>query len=174
MDLTHTFVPGAGWHRREDDHVPTAAEVNRWNEHGMGHDAINRMILIRARATRMGVYGECLACRGEGQVYPDDATKVAAEAWKPTPVPTGEWWQVWETVSEGSPVTPAFASATDLVNHLVANGDAWDQKRGDGGWSRASAEKFVRSGWAPSLISTSTADGGLVVAPRDHDVLAGN
>ena len=33
------------------------------------------------------------------------------------------WWQVYETVSEGTPVTPAFATAEELIDYLVANGD---------------------------------------------------
>ena len=39
------------------------------------------------------------------------------------------WFQVWETVSEGTPVTPPFATKEELIDYLVANGDFWDQKR---------------------------------------------
>ena len=78
--------------------------------------------------------------------------------WKP-----GEatWFQVYETVSEGSPVTPPFATREELVEYLVVNGDFWDQKRraeGTSGmpcapWQRADAEAFVFGpGWAPSLV----------------------
>jgi len=71
------------------------------------------------------------------------------------------WWQVYETVSEGTPVTPSFATKEELVEYLVANGDFWDQQRrkeGDsampcGQWSRKAAENFVfGSGWAPSMV----------------------
>lgn len=66
-----------------------------------------------------------------------------------------DWWQVYETVSEGTPVSPAFATPEELIEHLVANGDDWDQQRGNGGWSRKAAEAFVNeAGWAPSFIST--------------------
>lgn len=73
------------------------------------------------------------------------------------------WWQAYETVSEGTPVTPPFATQAELVDYLVANGDEWDQKRGNGGWSREAAESFVGAGWAPSMVIT----GGKVVEPRD-------
>ena len=73
------------------------------------------------------------------------------------------WWQVWETVSEGTPVTPPFATQAELVDYLVEHGDFWQQKRwaegdtfmqpGPPGYSRKAAEAFVMgSGWVPSMI----------------------
>lgn len=62
------------------------------------------------------------------------------------------WFQVWETVSEGTPVTPPFATKEELVDYLVAHGDTWDQKRGDAPWTRENAEAFVGAGWAPSFV----------------------
>lgn len=73
------------------------------------------------------------------------------------------WFQVWETVSEGTPVTPPFATKEELVDYLVEHGDFWQQKRwNDGdrfmqpeapGYSREAAEKFVMgNGWAPSFV----------------------
>ena len=67
--------------------------------------------------------------------------------WKPKQM---TWYQMYETVSEGTPVTPAFKTKKELVEYLVENGDFWDQKRGHGGWKRESAEKFVNIGWSPS------------------------
>lgn len=64
------------------------------------------------------------------------------------------WFQVYETVSEGTPVTPPFATKAELVDYLSTKGDFWDQKRGEGAWDRDAAEKFVGHGWAPSLIVT--------------------
>jgi len=73
------------------------------------------------------------------------------------------WYQVYETVSEGTPVTPPFETKEELVNYLVENGDFWDQKRRREGdsimrcdpWTREQAENFVGVGWAPSFIGTS-------------------
>ncbi len=62
------------------------------------------------------------------------------------------WLQVYETVSEGTPVSPPFATPEELIDYLATHGDFWDQKRGDPAWSRASAEAFVKRGFAPSLI----------------------
>ena len=73
------------------------------------------------------------------------------------------WYQVYETVSEGTPVTPPFETKEELIEYLVKNGDFWDQHRGHGGWERKNAEHFVESEWAPSGILV----GGQVKAPRD-------
>ncbi len=71
------------------------------------------------------------------------------------------WYQVYETVSEGTPVSPPFEKPEELIEYLVENGDFWDQKRREEGtssmpcapWTRKQAESFVLgTGWAPSGI----------------------
>lgn len=63
------------------------------------------------------------------------------------------WFQLYETVSEGTPVSPPFATEDELIEYLVRNGDFWDNHRGTGTYSREAAEAVVRGGWAPSLVS---------------------
>lgn len=77
------------------------------------------------------------------------------------------WWQVYETVSEGTPVTPPFETAEELIDYLCTHGDFWDQNRGSGPWSREAAEKFVGVGWAPSMMMMHTAGGVTIKQPRD-------
>jgi hypothetical protein len=72
--------------------------------------------------------------------------------------------QMYETVSEGTPVSPVFATKQELVGYLCEHGDFWDQKRRndksrpfDFGmpcdpWTRQNAEHFVNSEWACSGI----------------------
>lgn len=76
------------------------------------------------------------------------------------------WFQVWQTVSEGTPVTPPFATQDELIRYLADNGDFWDQKRcredgwetlyggkyGVSAWGASRAEKFVKGRYAPSLV----------------------
>lgn len=71
------------------------------------------------------------------------------------------WYQLYETVSEGTPVTPAFATKEGLADYLAENGDYWDQRRRKEGkslmnckpWGKEQAYKFVMGhGWAPSMI----------------------
>lgn len=76
-------------------------------------------------------------------------------------------FQVYETVSEGTPVTPVFATKAEIIDYLVACGDEWDQSCGSGGWSRENAERFVESEWAPSMMVTVSKSGTTVRQPRD-------
>jgi hypothetical protein len=78
-----------------------------------------------------------------------------------------EWYQVYETVSEGTPVTPPFATKEELIDYLVEHGDFWDQRRGDGGWSRENAESFVKDEYAPSFIVVNSGGAVDIRAPRD-------
>lgn len=123
----------------------TADQVNEWqrNARGFGHDAINRHILIEARAKRLGVWGWCPRCEGDGSVYESDALKKLAEDWRATEPPTGEGYQVWETVSEGSPISPVFKTPEECVAWLVRQG-----------YSKTAAENFVKMGWVPSMVMT--------------------
>lgn len=79
------------------------------------------------------------------------------------------WYQVYETVSEGTPVTPPFATKEEIVEYLVANGDFWDQDSWNKrftepiyfdaqqpGWNRDSAQRFVDAEWCPSALVNST------------------
>ena len=91
------------------------------------------------------------------------------------------WFQLWETVSEGTPVSPPFATKEELVSYLAEHGDFWDQKRcmepdwsrlwggfpSKSGWGLERATAFVNAGWAPSMIVVDgqAIDGKLAVQP---------
>ena len=58
------------------------------------------------------------------------------------------WYQVYETVSEGTPVTPAFPDQEELIDYLVCHGTFWDKT----GYKREVAEIFVlETQYAPSI-----------------------
>ncbi len=59
------------------------------------------------------------------------------------------WLQLYETVSEGTPVSPAFATQEELIEYLATHGDDWGHGTP---YSKDAAERMVRGGWAPSLI----------------------
>lgn len=162
-DFTHTWTPGKGSKKKDPPYYPTPKEVNDWSIGGMGHDSINCWIVIKAELHRLRLPSTCPICKGKGEMWSSQKAKRRCAAWRPKEPPKGDWWQVWETVSEGSAVTPAFATRAELVNYLVKYGDAWDQKRGDGGWTRENAESFVEAAWAPSMIGHA----GKLHQPRD-------
>lgn len=123
----------------------TAAEINAENTRGgmHGHDAINRMLLVAFRCDRLGIKADCAQCAGQGDIGTDEQRK-AIEDWKGAEPPSGDGWQIWETVSEGSPVSPVFPTRDALIEALVKDGH-----------SRKAAENFAESKWAPSMVMSS-------------------
>jgi hypothetical protein len=163
-DFTRSFSREDGWQEINPVPRPTAAEVNEWSLAGFGHDSINAMIVIRARCERDGVSETCPSCDGHGSHEAYAGQRAEAEAWEPTEPPAGDGWQLWETVSEGSPISPVFASAGDLA--------AWmsNPERGKDWVPPAVAAKFVAEGWAPSLIGspeTGIVSGVEVIGSQD-------
>ncbi len=88
----------------------------------------------------------CSACEGEGTCYP----KVE--------IPTGEWYQYWEDISEGSPQSPPFATKEELARWLTENERLFTgRKQSYEAWMA-----FIDKGWAPSF---ALARGELIAGP---------
>lgn len=94
--------------------------------------------LLKAAGLDPEKWGTCPVCKGEAC---DPAHQQAYEAWKRTDPPTGEGWQLWETVSEGSPVSPVFPTRDGFIHYLR-----------DEGYSEQAAQRFTEDGWAPSGV----------------------
>ena len=152
MDFTHTWAKGSGWTKKPGNPVPTAAEVNEWSHHGFGHDGINQYICVEARAKRLGVYGKCEHCGGAGHTFRDEAHRAANEAWESSEPPEGPGWQMWETTSEGSPISPVFETPEKLARWLAETGAS---SFGDSGASFTQWLGMIKAGWAPSMIAGS-------------------
>lgn len=118
----------------------------------LGHDAIDRWRAAAAIIKAAGLpqsWGKCETCSGKGEVATDEQ-RAAHEAWERTEPPAGDGWQLWETVSEGSPISPVFGTDEELarwmgVNDCTVNGPMRDFD---------AALRFVRAGWAPSFMSS--------------------
>ncbi len=128
---------GNCWLPESNGYMPTADEVNEWARRGMGHDSINQSICVKARAERLGVYGLCDACAGEGLVWSNADAKAAHDAFENFEPPIGEGFQLWETTSEGSPASPVFDSLDALAEWCAANATTF-------GSGRASKEDWIR------------------------------
>lgn len=149
-DLTHTFGVINRWQPKVPAVVPTPEEVNLWSiSGGMGHDAINCYCVVRAECKRLGVAECCEHCAGAGEIWPSVEAKKAAEDWQPAPPPEGAGYQIWETVSEGSPISPVFSTPEDLAKHMATT--TWGAGKG------TSVEQwlaFIKGpGWAPSMVA---------------------
>jgi hypothetical protein len=68
------------------------------------------------------------------------------------PPPEGEGWQVWETVTEGSPISPVFPTREALIDWLCSPAYAWGISHP---LTREQAENFVSNAWAPSMVYTN-------------------
>lgn len=146
-DFTHTWSSEDGWQPKEPPVTPTAEQVNDWSLRGFGHDGINAHAVIKARCKREGVGVTCPTCQGHATVEKYPGQRAEAEAWEPTDPPKGDGWQLWETVSEGSPISPVFVTAQGLAEWMS------DPTRGRNWVPQEVAAKFIADGWAPSFVS---------------------
>lgn len=135
------FNPNWRDNKNEGVTPPAALDVNLWSLTGMGHDAINQWICIREKCKRLNYPLHCEHCKGEGDLWPSEEAKALYENWEKVEPPTGEGWQMWETVSEGSPVSPVFADKELFVNWLIEQG-----------YSEGAAEQFAEVGHAFSMM----------------------
>lgn len=112
---------GNGWLPFNNGRMPTAEEVNVWARGSMGHDSCNQWICVEARAKRLGVYGMCPFCNGEGALWQSDEIKKLHEEWQSFDPPIGEGYQLWETTTEGSPKSPVFKTLDELCGWTEGN-----------------------------------------------------
>ncbi len=128
----------------------------------MGHDSIDKWRAEKKIIAAAGMpenWGICAACDGEGNIWDSPADKIAADAWHPSEPPAGEGYQIWETVSEGSPISPVFATPEELARYMA--GTRWGA---DHGSSYETWLRFITGpGWAPSM---SIDENGLRTGPN--------
>jgi hypothetical protein len=62
-------------------------------------------------------------------------------------MPKGPWYQLFENVSEGTPLSPPFENKEELIEWLVNNKDYWGHQ-----WTRLQAEGMVKCEYTPSLV----------------------
>lgn len=142
-EFVREWIPGQGWVEKDPPYHPTADEVNAWSRNGMGHDAINRWVCVEARAKRLGVWGVCPACDGHGEIWHSDKVRELADGWYDNErydPPAGDGWQLWEDVTEGSPISPVFATVGEFKEYLIGEG-----------YSEVAVDKFIEMGFSFSM-----------------------
>jgi len=152
-DLTHTWDPEKRWVKKDPVVVPTPEEVAVWGAHTMGHDAINQWVCVKARAKRFGLDKEnkkewdCASCGGEGEIWPDQEAKEKSEKWESQEPPSGPGWQLWETVTEGSPISPVFETPGGLAKWCAKNATIFaDEKLSEQQWLKIIRDDSVEVG----------------------------
>jgi hypothetical protein len=150
-DITHRST-AAGW----TPVVPTPdlspEAVNARYISGLGHDSLNAWVCIQAECARQGKDHRCAACAGEGCFWPTPELQAAYENWERTDPPAGDGYQLWETDTEGSPISPVCATPEALADWLVSH-------RSDEGVTRKGWLTFIQAGgWAPTAIGLHSQD----------------
>ena len=125
-DFTHTWIKGRGWEPILPTPTVTAEQVNTWSLRGFGHDSINSSVVIRAKCERENQPLVCAHCEGHGSAEAYPGQRADAEAWQPTAPPTGDGYQLWQTVSEGGPVSPVFVTPEELADWIRTEGSKFD------------------------------------------------
>ncbi len=145
------FVNSLMWNRMNDLEMRALTVGLAGRDLGGHHDSIDSYSASKAIVKAAGLdekWGICKRCDGNA-CHPD--AQVAWEAWEPTGPPTGEGWQMWETTSEGSPISPVCKSPEVLA--------LWLEENNASTFGRDTATydqwlNMIRSGWAPSAIFT--------------------
>jgi len=106
--------------------------------------------LIEEYYKKMGDKEQCDLCRKYATLSGFNVPSYGCPDFPFTDPPKGEWYQLWETTSEGSPMSPAFETPEELAHWLE------DNKASSFGKETASYDQwleFIReSGWAPSMV----------------------
>lgn len=130
------------WHKD----ARTADDVNAEQHQGgfRSHDCVNRSLLVTFRCERLGIETECPRCAGHGDIA-TAAEREEAGAWVGTGPPEGEGFQLWETTSEGSPVSPVFDSLDALCAYAAEHCTTFASEQVSAeDWRRMLDEGFVR------------------------------
>ena len=86
---------------------------------------------------RNGYEITCPHCKGSGTIYINEEIERLHEEWVPVDPPEGDGYQLWQTTSEGSPVSPVFATLEELCEWCADNATTF-------GTSRATKEEWMQ------------------------------
>jgi hypothetical protein len=144
------------WLKDGNGYLPTPQEVNDWSIGGFGHDSINNWVCVQAKCKRLRVSYKCKDCKGRGHTWPSRQVCNYYNAWRSKEPPTGEGWQMWETTSEGSPMSPVFAAPEELAKWLADTGAS------SFGGGTATYEQWIAMigrGWSMSAVNMNDGRG---------------
>jgi hypothetical protein len=141
------------WLREPNGYLPTPEDVNLWSLEGMGHDAINQGVCVKARCLREGLPYLCAVCNGsayqvmnksalrsllatsyllhaveelpDGEISPDILEKFY-DRWERIEPPTGEGFQLW---CDRLPKSPVFKSLEELCSWTEGNATIFGNER---------------------------------------------
>lgn len=150
---------GRGMLRPSKDLLPLMAELCEATEEQLtspmsGYTYRVGMKLIEAAGLDFMEWGKCPACEGHGDTEKYEGQRAEYEAWEPTEPPEGDGWQLWQTVSEGGPISPVFATPEELATWMSSPEYTWGATKTTGPPSYENALAFIKVGWAPSAAAS--------------------
>lgn len=101
-------------------------------------------------AAGLPTWGRCATCDGEGDTEAYPGQKAESDAWKRTDPPTGDGYQAWESVSDGSPISPVFATAEEFIGWACS--EQGTLGTGSTPVTREAATLFVDRKWTSSGV----------------------
>ena len=82
--------------------------------------------------------------KGEGTIFINDDIEKLHNEWDPVEPPEGDGYQLWENTSEGSPVSPVFATLEELCEWCADNATTFATERATKEqWMRMLDDNFV-------------------------------
>jgi hypothetical protein len=134
-----------GWMKKDNGYIPTPQEVNDWNILTFGHDALNAHICVKAKAKRLGIKQlKCDFCKGDGSIWESPYYKRRCNSWKQIEPPRGRGFQLWQTTSEGSPISPVFRTLKDLAIWCQYNATTFGDHRATAAeWMKMLDDNYV-------------------------------
>ena len=113
-----------------------------------------------------GVRGqrECTRCQGHGDLATDEL-RAWQDAMPDAPIPSGDGWQLWETVGD-SPMSPVFATSDELVEWMMTH--PWRLNPSLSGPSLVRSTRYE----AERLVAVGTSLGSFIIT-RDGELIDG-
>lgn len=150
--------------RFNNGYIPTIEEAKRYRIHSHGGSChIVPCISQRyRRETGLDEEPTCTVCNGKGSIWPSEEDEKRYDEWERTEPPAGDGYQIWETVSEGSPISPVFSDPKELAKWMARYGS----KGVTSGMTADQWLTFIDAGWAPSgvLVNGTFMSGAEAVA----------
>jgi hypothetical protein len=153
MSLTHEYILGKGWVEKIPPvPVPTAEEINILTITKLPFFSPSLSIVMKHLMYRLGMPSDsslCPHCKGEGYIWPSQDAKNTYDNWEKYEPPSGDGYQMWENTTEGSPISPVFATPEELAYWLTKNRkNSIDKNTTYEQWMNM----ICGNGWAPTMI----------------------
>ncbi len=143
----HPYLIEAGINDPGSDLHDLTAKLAGRKTGPFGHDCCDKWSAFRKILKAAGLskrWGRCKPCNGSGSIWDDPKIKTKHSHWRRKEPPKGKGYQMWETVTEGSPISPVFADPDALAGWLAKNEGGTFQN-----W-----RKTIDAEWVPSMIAT--------------------